>query len=450
MKYSLRQILCALLLTLLSLGNLSAQEMEQPIETAPDGALCKPGTNPHSDEVTGPNETSPGVKAIANGGTEFGCDLFRRLATKGGNLFFSPASLHIALAMTFVGAGGETSTQMAKTLHFVVEGGRISKEFGAYLRGLANVGQDDSGKPAAELLIANALWGQQNFPFRPKFIEFMGKGFEAKFDTLDFKDSETARQTINNWVLEKTHDRIRDLIPSGILNALTRLVLTNAIYFKGTWATAFPKAATENETFVASIKENFQVPMMHIRKNFGYGETQDCQILRLPYKGQAVSMVLILPRTIEGLAGLEAGLSEKQLTDWITSLQNCEVIVTMPRLRLEGDFKLREILSPMGMPLAFSDGKADFGGMITPDAIKEGKGLFISEVLHKAFVAIDEEGTEAAAATAVVMRKTTAAACEFAPPKVFKADHPFLFLIRHDPTGALLFLGRCADPRSHP
>ena len=251
--------------------------------------------------------------------------------------------------------------------------------------------------------------------------------------SVDYGNAEAACHTINTWVEERTESKIKDLIPSRILDGLTRLVLVNAIYFKGNWASQFDQSLTNDVPFWVTSDKQVQVPMMTQKHEFRYGEGNGLQILELPYAGDDFSMIVLLPREIGGLVKLEESLTVENLGRWVRNLWETEVVVFLPRFEITFPFRLDDTLKSMGMVDAFS-GKADFSGM-------DKEPLFISAVLHKAFVAVNEEGTEAAAATAVIMARGSPSL-----PPIFRADHPFVFLIRENSTGSILFLGRVVNP----
>jgi len=385
--------------------------------------------------------------------TAFAADLYARLAAQSkDNLFFSPTSIETALAMTYAGARGNTAAQMAKTLHFENDAAKVSAAFAKRLQILNNppaqlvmYSPDESGKSKAvmqspyQLFVANALWGQQGYPFKPDFIDLVQKNFGGGLNNVDFAGhTEETRKTINDWAAKQTKDRIKDLIAPGLLTPLTRLVLTNAIYFKSNWEHSFTKALTKDGPFHLSADKSVNVPLMHQTNTFAYGENEELQFLSMPYTQDVLSMVVLLPRQADGLAALEKKLTAENLDRWLKNITAASVEITFPKYTFSSEFQLKDILSAMGMPDAFDDGKADFSGMTTAER------LFISAVVHKAFVAVDEEGTEAAAATAVIMAGRAALLPQ--EPKVFKADHPFIFLIRHNATGEILFLGRIVNP----
>jgi len=262
------------------------------------------------------------------------------------------------------------------------------------------------------------------------------KHYKASLISVDFKNTpEQARIQINKWVEQKTNNKIQDLIKPGILNPLTRLVLTNAIYFKGDWAIPFRERSTHDAPFWLNRDNSVTVPLMTQEEYFRWGKHEAMQLLELPYAGNNLSMIILLPNEVDGLPALEASLTQDNLSSWLKSLKKRELRVFLPKFKMTSEFNLSRMLGAMGMPDAFTT-NADFSGMTGT------KELFISAVVHKAFVDVNEEGTEAAAATAVTMRMTAVAT----PPPEFRADHPFLFLIRHNPSGSILFLGRVINP----
>jgi serpin B len=371
------------------------------------------------------------VRAVARSNNEFAFDLYRRLRDQEGNLFFSPASIETALAMTYAGAEGETERQMAKVLHFDLDEQRLHDAFGTLSEIL------NARERGYRLNMANRLWGQAGFEFRQDYLSLTRQRYGAELAQVDFvRQAEQARQTINAWVEEQTNGKIVDLIPSEALGPLTRLVLTNAIYFKGTWAKEFSKKATQEAPFHLSEKRQVQAALMSQKGNFRYAEADGVQLLELPYAGDDLSMLVLLPKKIEGLADLEPNLTAENLSRWSEGLRKREVQLFLPRFKLTSQFRLGEVLAAMGMKQAFGPA-ADFSGMSPSD------DLMISEVVHKAFVDVNEEGTEAAAATGVIVRVTAALPHE---PVVFRADHPFVFAIRDNRSGAILFLGRVSEP----
>ncbi len=378
------------------------------------------------------------VNTVVVGNSGFALDLYAKLRDEpavkeaGGNLFFSPYSISTALAMTYAGARGETEKQMAKTLHFSLPQERLHPAFGTLEKQLNAAGK----KGNYELSVANALWGQKGYGFLKPFLELTEKNYGAGLKEVDFvRQTEKVRKTINAWVEEKTKDKIKELIKPGVLGALTRLVLTNAIYFKGDWASKFEEKNTKPAPFHISKERSEEAAMMYQKEEFKYAQKEKLQILELPYKGEELSMVVLLPEEVDGLAELESSLTPERLAEWTKRLHKREVMVYLPKFKMTSKFGMAEMLAAMGMPDAFS-GAVDFSGM-------NGKrDLFISAVIHKAFVEVNEEGTEAAAATGVVMKLTAVPA----PPPVFRADHPFIFVIKDNNSGSILFMGRVSNP----
>lgn len=371
---------------------------------------------------------------IMKGNTAFALDLYKQLSDEADNLFFSPYSLSTALAMTYTGARGATESQMADTLHFSLPQESLHPAFADLAKHFESIQK----KGDVALNIANALWIQQDFDLLDTFLQSMETYYEAKLFQVNFKQAcEEVRNRINQWVEEQTQARIKNLLAPGTLDALTRLVLTNAIYFKGNWAEQFDKEATQEEPFWVTPTQSVTVPMMHKLAGFKFAELDQAQVLELPYAGEDLAMLILLPKARDGLSNLEQQLSVERVADWIAAASYREVDVFIPKFTLTSQFTLSQTLSSMGMPDAFSE-KADFSGM------EPHKQLRITEVVHKAFVEVNEEGTEAAAATAVIVGVTSVA--EPQPIPVFKADHPFLFFILEKQTGSLLFMGRLANP----
>ena len=365
----------------------------------------------------------------------FAFDMYRYLSKEKGNLFFSPYSISSALAMTYAGARDNTEKQMAEVLRFPSDQALVHPE----LASLATQLNDIQNKGDVELHIANALWAQQGYEFVTDYLDLTKKYYSAALNYVDFEKAvEAARKKINKWVEDKTNDKIKNLIKPGGLNDLTRLVLTNAIYFKGNWLSPFEEQSTQDDSFWLSTKKSIKVPMMLQIGEFKYTENGTLKVLEMPYRGGELSMIVLLPKEVAGMARLEKELSSENLSAWISSLHQHYVAVHMPKFKMTKELELSGTLSSMGMPDAFSS-NADFSGM-------DGKKwLFISAVIHKAFVDVNEKGTEAAAATAVVMECIMEVGPS-EPPKVFRADHPFIFVIRHNESGAILFFGRVIDP----
>jgi len=338
--------------------------------------------------------------------------------------------------MTYGGARSETEAQMANALRFSLPQSRLHPAFNALAleldsRGEGAQGKDDEG---FRLNIINAIWGQQDYEFLTEFLDLLAVNYGAGLRVLDFIGAtEESRVTINDWVADQTEGRIEDLIPQGLINAMTRLVLTNAIYFNAAWEYPFDEDITQDGVFHLLDGSQVTVPMMSQKESFGYAEGDGYQAVELPYDGDELSMVILLP-TSGQFESFEEALDAAQVDGIIGSLERWQVDLTMPKFEFDSSFSLLEALSAMGMPIAFS-GSADFSGMTG------NRELYIADVVHKAFVSVDEEGTEAAAATAVVMELT-------AMPDVVEVtiDRPFIFLIRDIETGTILFVGRTLDP----
>jgi len=378
------------------------------------------------------NEPDDGEETV-RGDTRFALDLYGQLKGTEGNLFLSPYSISSALAMTYVGARGNTAEEMAKTLRFTLPHERLHPAYGQRLRAYTDAG----AKRPYQLHIANALWGQAGMEWRKPFIETTATHYQSGLREVNFSGAtEQARKTINEWVEQQTKDKIKDLIKPGLLNALTRMVLTNAIYFKGNWVLQFDKKRTADGAFFINDLKQVNAKLMTQKGKFNYMQNELLQAVEMPYAGKELSMVVLLPRKRTGLAEVESKLSMERLNEWTGKLQPArDLTVTLPKFTFTAEFELSRALQSLGMQEAFS-GKADLSGMAGNPG-----DLRISKVIHKAFVDVNEEGTEAAAATAVVV-EAKAVPVEL----VFRADHPFLFLIREVKTGAIMFMGRMSDP----
>ena len=370
---------------------------------------------------------------------KFALDLHKCLANDdklaNGNLFYSPASLLIALAMTSHGARGNTAAEIMKVLHVAsVSSSDLNKGMKKFIDSL-NGASDENNK----LLTANRLFVQKSFDILEAFKEGTREFYDAELALVDYITNAEAREEINHWVEQKTNDKIKDLVPPGMLSSDTRMTLVNAIYFKGLWLEKFKKERTISKSFFVSQNEEIKVNMMRQEADFKYFESQElaCQVLEMPYVGRKMSMVIYLPKEINGLAKLEEQMTfdclQKSLSLLDASKKGVEVF--LPKFKLTQQFDVNDILSKMGAEEMFTPGKADLSGITA-------EPLFVSKVVHKAFVEVNEEGTEAAAATAIGLNFM----CMPLPKPVFKADHPFLFLIRHNDSGAVLFLGRLLKP----
>ncbi|HNV72116.1 MAG TPA: serpin family protein [Candidatus Ozemobacteraceae bacterium] len=385
---------------------------------------------------------STAVKDIGNGCNDFALKMLTELSKSAAteNVFFSPFSVHVALAMTFAGAGSDTLQEMQKVLGYPLESGSLAQTYKAYLESL----RPPTGAEAPyELAVANAIWAQGKYPFGASYLKKIEDWFASKIHLVDFAANANAiRVEINTWVEKITHDRIKDLIPSGMLSADTRMVLVNAVYFKGKWQDEFLKSDTRDEPFTTGDGSPKTVPMMSRTANMLYAETEQYQALRLPYKGKDLAMLVFLPREKNGIDAMIAGLDADKIAETGRQFTGREVQLFLPKFTTDYGCTLNDPLQQLGMKAAFTE-SADFSGMF--DGGKSPTGAFyISAIVHKAFVAVDEEGTEAAAATAVAM--TQECVMERVPPVVFRADHPFLFAIMHLPSETMLFVGRVMKP----
>ncbi|MBU1089376.1 serpin family protein [Patescibacteria group bacterium] len=374
------------------------------------------------------------IAAVVDASNQFAFDLYSEYKAEGGNVFFSPYSISTALAMTFEGARGQTAEEMQTVFHFPENEDERKLGYSGLL------GKINAENENYKLSTANALWAQENYKFLDEYFETVEKYYGGGVTNLDFaKETESSRITINNWVEDQTNDKIKDLIPVGGITGSTKLVLTNAIYFKGDWLKQFNEDETRDDDFRMSSGETIEVPMMQQtdeEAKFNFAENEELQILELPYSGEELSMLILLPKN-DDLDLLENNLTLANLAAWKKDLRKEQVKVFIPKFKFETKYFMAKDLAEMGMPTAFS-GAADFSGMTGE------RDLFISAVIHQAFVEVNEEGTEAAAATAVVMDEEMVAEPESIP--IFRADHPFVFLIQEKETGSILFLGRVSDP----
>ncbi|MGC9399858.1 MAG: serpin family protein [Anaerolineae bacterium] len=406
---------------------------------------CTPAGSVGAQEARSgePRETSPDVpsddlQALVDGNTAFAVDLYRRLReADAGNLFFSPHSISVALAMTYAGVRGETAEQMAETLHFTLPQARLHAAFNAL--DLALQPAKDADEEAFTLNIANSLWAEETYTFRDEFLDLLARHYGAGLRLVSFKTAaEAARQTINAWVEKKTEGKIKDLIPKGGVDDLTRLVLANAIYFNAKWAYTFPEDRTQDGIFTTADGREVSVPMMSWDQPemIPYTRGENYQALELPYRGGEASMVILVPDA-GAFADVEAGLTGQRLQEIVAEMETKGVVLTMPKFEYQAEASLADTLKAMGMTDALDPDRADFSGM---DGTRD---LYITNVFHKAYVAVDEEGTEAAAATAVIVGLESMPMTDVE----ITIDRPFIYLIRDRETGAVLFLGRVVDPR---
>lgn len=402
----------------------------------------EPKQPPKVDDV---GSTQQGIQEVVNANNQFAFDLYSELdKSEQGNIFYSPYSISAALAMTYEGAKGQTADEMKSVFHFP-ESNILRPNFAAIYNEI------NRGNKAYELRTGNALWAQYDYKFLEDYTSRVEQYYGGKVANLDFKqETEKSRQTINSFIEEQTNNKIKDLIPPGILDPMTRLVLTNAIYFKGTWEWEFDKSDTRDQDFKITPTNIVKTPMMYMdpdKARFNYADLEKLQILELPYKGEKISMLILLPkqgedydfetreRIVSDYTLEDVDLSTEKLNEYKSQMQETKLdSISLPKFEFDTKYFMKETLSAMGMPTAF--GNADFSGM---DGTRN---LIISQVIHQAFVKVDEKGTEAAAATAVVVMDKMAAM----PRNVFRADHPFIFIIQEKETGNILFMGRVTDP----
>lgn len=385
--------------------------------------------------------TNPSDHNITDVGNQFALDYYARLRAKNDdNIFFSPFSISSAFAMTYEGARGQTAEEMRAVFHF-------PEDDTSRRAGYASVFNEiNKTEKKYQLRSANALWAQQDYQFSKNFFDNVENYYGGKVTNLDFiKNPETSRATINQWVEKQTEDKIKNLIPAGTIQPTTKLVLTNAIYFKGEWVKQFNKDNTQEEDFRTSSGKTVNAKMMQRTDKdatFNYGENDDLQILEMPYAGDDLSILILLPKN-DNLTKLENMLTTNNLSIWGQSLTEQRVNIYIPKFKFETKYFMANELKAMGMPLAFS-GSADFSGMTASGE----KDLEIDEAIHQAFVEINEEGTEAAAATEVTMELKSAAGNAKPKTPVFKANHPFVFLIQEKSGGNILFMGRVTNPNA--
>jgi serpin B len=385
-----------------------------------------PDSPPAADDT---GSTSEGIQEVVDANNQFAFELYSELdkTSQGKNVFYSPYSISSALAMTYEGAKGQTADEMKNVFHFP-ESSILRPNFAAIYN---NINRHDK---EYELKTGNALWVQQDYPFLEDYLNTTEKYYAGKAANLDFvREKEKSRQIINSFIEEQTNNKIKDLIPKEFLNPFTRLVLTNAIYFKGTWQWEFDESDTRESDFKISLGNTVKVPMMYMKNDkaeFNYADLGELQILELPYKGDDISMLIILPN--ETLKDVE--LSSDKLNEYKSQMQETKLDgIYLPKFEFDTKYFLEDTLKAMGMPIAFSPA-ADFSGMTGR------KDLYIAYVIHQAYVKVDEKGTEAAAATAVIMKTFVG------PRKIFEADHPFIFIIQEKETGNILFMGKVVNP----
>jgi serpin B len=420
-----------------SIETLVSEPAPGPIRLLPAG-----GSGSEQGNLIPPHARAPlsaDARELVAGNNRFAIDLYRRLAVEQNasqNMLASPLSISAALGMTYAGASGRTAEQMADVLRFTLPDDQLHAAFGEVIRDL------DATREGYQLSIANRLFGQQGFDFDPSFMETTRRDYDAPLERLDFAhDPDGSREHINSWVEEQTNDKIQELLPVGSIEENTRLVLTNAIYFNGKWKYKFDEELTHHAPFHQSDGGATAAATMFQQNQFRYGAFAGFQALEMPYAGDDLSMVLLLPDTRDGLASLEASLTAEMLDSSLDAMWEREVQVYLPKFKFDASFKLGGTLQDMQMTDPFDPELSDLTGIAQP---ADGN-LYVADVLHKAFIDVNEAGTEAAAATAVVVGITT---CLCGPPQpaVFRADHPFLFALRDRHSGSLMFMGRVTEP----
>ena len=375
------------------------------------------------------NATAESIDLLVDSLNDFSFDFYNKIAlNEEGNIFFSPYSIFTALSMAYEGARENTSLEMENVLNILQNNSPTLGSFGR-IYNLLNQKQE-----GYKISTANAFWAHEDYEFINEYLDLLKKFYMAEANELDFSKNVEAAEIINTWIEQQTNDKIKDMIKPDMLSDLTKLVLTNAIYFKGLWDSPFNPKMTYETDFRLTTGEIVKVDMMGDPKNsvFNFSETEDLQIIEMGYHGNDLSMLVILPKE-NNITSAESRMNFENLSKWKNDLYEKDINVEIPKFKFETKYSLNNILQDMGILDAFIPGAADFSGM---DGTKN---LFISKALHQAFVEVNEEGTEATAATTIIMELT-------AIPDSFRADHPFVLLIQHKETGAILFMGRVTDP----
>ena len=405
-------------------------------------SACGPASAGEAAKSNERRETNPmlpeaDLRTLVDGNNAFALDLYQTLRSRDGNLVYSPFGISLALAMTYAGARGETETQMANALHFNLPQDKLHLAFNALDLALENTQPGaDTDRQSLQLEIANAVWAEQTFPFLKEFLDVIARNYGAGINLADFINNfEQVRKEINAWVSDKTGNRIKDLLPEGVLNPDTRMVLVNAIYFKADWLNPFKADSTHDAPFHLLDGSTVNVPMMNEGMFIPYAKGDGYQAIELAYAGNTAVMDILVPDE-GGFADFESSLNVQKLEEILNGMQGTSVELGLPKFNFTADFSLPAELEKLGMNDAFDRSKADFSGMTG------GRDLFISDVIHKAFVAVDEKGTEAAAATAVIMEATGAMMYDVQ----LTIDRPFIFIIRDLNTGQILFIGRVLNP----
>mgnify|MGYP005845231655 FL=1 len=389
--------------------------------------------------VSTPEVPARDLEELAAGNSAFAFDLYGALRAQDGNLFYSPYSVSLALALAYAGARGDTEQQMAKTLHYTLPQERLHPAFNALDQQLANRGSGAKGQDGKgfRLKIANSLWGQTGYQFLPQYLETLASNYGAGLRLTDFVQApEPARLTINDWVKGQTEGKIPDLLPQGVIDHLTRLVLVNAVYFNAAWQHPFEKANTHTGPFTLLDGSHVEVPMMSQTENLAYTRGEGYQAVELPYDGGDLSMVIMLPES-GTFQQFESSLTGERVKEIMQDLRSTRVALTLPKFTYQSSFGLAGTLSAMGMSDAMNPERADFSG------ISGNRDLYIKDVIHRAVVTVDEQGTEAAAATAVIIGIVSAPTEQ---PVLLTVDRPFVFLIRDVQSGTVLFVGRVVNP----
>jgi serpin B len=415
----------------LALATRTGPIVEQASDSSTGGRVDKPveTRKPKDDKQAKADQA-----AIVKGNGQFAFDLYQQLRGNKGNLFLSPYSISSALAMTEAGARGKTREQMRSTLHLDLPADRLYPSIGDLHREINGGG----AKRAYELRSANALWGQKDAAFKDDYLKLLSSDLHASLNPVDFAgDTENTRKKINAAVAKQTRDRIKELLKKEDLDKATRLVLTNAIVFKADWTEQFNKQFTRERPF-RGARNGAKAPFMSTINSYRQMDGGTFQALELPFTRNEVSLVVFLPKKVDGLADFEKTLTADKLAGWLAKLKEARVDLWLPKFRTTASFRLKKTLTDMGMPLAFDVSRADFTGMTAS------KGIFIGDVVHQAFIDVNEKGAEAAAATAVELKFGGKPPLE--QPVVFHADHPFFFIIRDNQSGSILFMGRLVDP----
>lgn len=402
-------------------------------------SACGPSASIAQSELgrdTAPKTPPDAIQSLVNKNNTFAFDLYQSLQTQDGNLIYSPYSISLALAMTYAGARGETEAQMSQALHFLPQD-QVHPAFNALDLQLAERGKAQSkDETPLQLNVVNAVWAEQTYPFQQSFLDTIALNYGAGIRLTDFINQyEAARKEINGWVSDQTQNKIKNLLPPGVLSPDTRMALVNAIYFKADWLAPFEAESTHDAPFHLLDGSEVSVPTMNQDTFLPYASGDGWQAIELAYQGQTAAMAIIVPDAGR-FEEVESSLDYGTAADILTSLQSTSVALALPKFQFEGEFGLNDQLIALGMQDAFDPNTANFSGMT------ERNDLYISAVIHKAFVAVDEKGTEAAAATAVIMDLASAPM----PGVTLTVDRPFIFFIRDIPTGQILFIGRVLNP----